>query len=270
MKTLKTLALAAAGTVLTVASLAAQTAVGQMQWGGVSNQSSAQNFANGCSGATGPVGANCTTYWSGIYTSPYLAQFSVSNPGSANLPPSPLLPPAGINSFGPTVDIYCVDFFNSAILGTSNVYYTNLGSDAADIGITTRSGATLTKYLEAAYLATQLSVYTDATNQGNINGAIWQIMTGTAPVYRHNGTKYGNSGIASWVANAAANYSSVNAYNWAVVTDVNAAGYTDAQTSQGGQEYLVNVTPEPATLILMGSGLAIMMLGMGYVKRFTA
>ena len=43
MKTLKTLALAAAGTVLTVASLSAQTAVGQMQWAGVGPNSVASH-----------------------------------------------------------------------------------------------------------------------------------------------------------------------------------------------------------------------------------
>ncbi len=269
MKALKALTLAAVGCFVVAGSLSAQTATGKLAWAGLGARSTYSHYANGC--VSPFLTGDCTSYWN-TYTSPYRAKLWVNDPGSAVVPPSALLPPAGVNSFGPVVDVYCVDFFNYAYTGTSgdNIFYTNLGSNPGDIGITTRSNTSLTQYLEAAYLATQLSVFTDAASQGNINGAIWQIMTGVAPMYRWTGSIWDNSAIDSWMATAAANYGSMNPYDWVVLTDMNAAGYTNARTSSGYQEYLVHATPEPTTMLLFGTGLAVMLLTVGYVKRLTA
>lgn len=134
----------------------------------------------GVNGAQNSYGTqNCRTTYAGcagatynICTSPYTAQFSVNNPGSAHLPPSALLPAAGINTFGPTSDIFCLGFQDPANTGISNVNFTNL-SDVADIGVTTRA-RTLTQYLKAAWLASQLTTYTGSV-AGNIQGAMWQV-----------------------------------------------------------------------------------------------
>ena len=70
---------------------------------------------------------------------------------------------------------------------------------------------------------------------------------------------------------AAANYTQVNASNWVVVTP---QGGTYG-TIDGSQEYItqVNITqvnPEPATLLLLGTGLMIMLFGAGTLRRLTA
>ena len=55
------------------------------------------------------------------------------------------------------------------------------------------------------------------------------------------------------------------------MTDQQSAGLAIGAANSGGQEYLTQVvTPEPATMVLLGSGLVIMMLGAGLVRRLNA
>ncbi len=245
MRTLKSLVLAAVGSALVAGTLAAQVS-GQVQWRGVNGAWS--GYSNSSTGSSP---------WY-VYTSPYRAGFNI--PG--NTPNSALLPPSGDGSFGPTVDIFCVDFIHEANTGTYNAWFSNLGGNLNE----TRFGASgLTQYLEAAYLAQQIEVVgASSQTAGDINGAIWQIMNGE-PKYRYSGGTWSATGINNWISLAQANYGSVNPDNWVVVTDQ----LSDGQ-SGGSQEYLTQVTPEPATMLLLGSGLMLMMLGAGAVRRLSA
>ena len=110
MRNLKAFVFVAAAGVLLAGSLQAQTRAGQVTWKGVNGASG--SYSNSSTGAAP---------WN-VYTSPYRAQFQI------NQAPSPLLPPAGTNSFGSTVDIFCVDFNNYANTGTYSANFTNLGS----------------------------------------------------------------------------------------------------------------------------------------------
>ena len=251
MRALKPLMLAAASCVALAQALPAQMASGKEKLTGV----------NGAS-ATYSDGVNS---WS-VYTSPYHAQFWV-NSGSSVVPPSTLLPPAGLNAFGPTTDVFCVDFNHESYIGTTyNTYYTNLGTNAGDLGVYTRSGHTLTQYLESAWLASQIKVVGNASAAAaDINGAIWQIMSGR-PQFRWTGFNWDASGINGWIADAGTNWGSVNASDWVVVTDQTAAGKGWQSGTAGSQEYITQVTPEPATLLLLGTGI-VMLFGAGIVRR---
>ena len=261
MVRIKSLVMAAAGCALTAVALQAQTGTGTLLQVGT-------NPNVGCwSLAADGSGAECG------YASPYFGQFR--NLTNLSGVPTWQLPAGGYgpsSAFGPTTDIFCVDFFHNISTGQMvDVYLTNLGADPGDVGSFTRSGS-LTAYLEAAWLSQQLPVVgLNTTAATAISGAIWQIMA-EQPLYLQiaggwyndyvNGSDHSGS-IDYWTQLAMQNWGSVSPNEWVVVTP------TDFRTG-GAQEFITQVTPEPATLVLMGSGLLIMMLGAGAVRRFTA
>ena len=263
MRSVRVFAFAVSACLLLAGSLQSQTATGSVKWMGV----------NGAWGSYNTTGGGAAEW--NVYTSPYRAAFSLaSNPSPA------LLPPAGTGGFGPTTDIFCVDFDHYANTGTNGAFFTNLGdaqTHAGWLGTYTRLGS-LQTYLAAAYLAEQ--VHANPSESGLLNGAIWQIMSGR-PNYWWNGSHW--KSVAATVSYAVnTGWQNVNAGNWVVVTDGargedggavlgNSQEYLSrvAPVPGNGPAYLSQVAPEPATLLLLGTGLVVMLIAAGAFRRPT-
>ena len=182
----------------------------------------------------------------GTQVGPYTAQVT-SYPGS------------------PLVTVYCVDYLHSISVGqswTANVSQLTLdGMATTRLGIAGDDGNALARYKKAIWLAAQFANNQDATSWMQIHSAIWTIVLGgndpTQPYYGQ---------YASWIFRAglaeAGGYYGFNFDDWRVVTDVRAddAGLVDASLQPGAQEYVMYVTPEPETVIMMLSGLLVLAL----------
>ena len=150
----------------------------------------------------------------------------------------------------PTISLFCVDVLNRITWGqqwTANVTSLALSS----IPNTRQGTGSLTNYRKAAWLTNQYSV-TSTTQWAGIQAAVWNLMNPGAP----------NGGPAEqyWLnqANTFSTSSGWGSYNWGqyfVLTPVGAAGLV---RGGGTQEFITTspfVTPEPATLLLLATGL---------------
>jgi hypothetical protein len=136
----------------------------------------------------------------------------------------------------------CVDFLHHVTNGQSwDAYVTSV--NAVSAGSLTRSHD-MSLYQKAAYLTTQYSTVSSARDIGDIQETIWNLFAASAPDPQ-----------TSWLAQANANYATagLNYNDWYVVTDANAFNGSNTST----QEFLIHVTstPEPASLVLLGTGL---------------
>jgi hypothetical protein len=242
--------------------LAEGQTLGNLQWVGTGSSFSS-SFRTGTSTVTAYAGAAYSANASLPTTAPWYLQAS--------------------NGFGPAVDILCIDFLHTALTTTYPAYFTNLRFDA----LTYTRGNDLDDYKRAAWLTTQMQTlpWTNAGRQdrAELHAAIWQIMTGTpTPTYARanvTGGSYTGSdlAIASWISLADQNRNAVNLAHFTVVTSscVTQAGHAGGGFTlpdNCGQEFLVRdttVTPEPATMILLATGL-MALVGAGVVTRGSA
>jgi hypothetical protein len=152
----------------------------------------------------------------------------------------------------------CVDFFHHVVQSPPSVWnanLTNLGSSTGIGSVTRFSGLAL--YQQAAWLSKQFAT-APTSEYGNIQAAIWTLFAPQSGPLPANVNPTPNT----WLAQAAAGYSTLDVANYWVVSDVRTHTIDDASAVQ---EFIIyddtfnpNVTPtpEPATLMLVATGIA--------------
>jgi hypothetical protein len=260
---------------ITPAALNAQTTVlGKMKWAGTN--SSFSWYWEHTVGTT-------TTYRNVMGGAPYSANLQFSGATA----PQWAVPAHGTTSFGPAVDIFCVDYNHTVntASGGYDAYFTSLGGT-----LTNTRSASKTNYLEAAWLASQMGQFgttttSDKAARAEIHAAMWWVMTGE-PLGSFGSWKGGTAShtslagfniinsTESWITQAQTKYTSVNPWEWTVVTDKCVTTAHDNLKNADAvdscsQEFLVynQAAPEPATIALLGTGLLATLAMTGIIRR---
>jgi hypothetical protein len=184
-----------------------------------------------------------STVANGVYVGPYRGVLG-SGPGA------------------PSIDVVCVDYFNDAYLNQQyTVHSTNLGTgwnaDAVRFGNT--SANSLLAYRQAAWLSWQFaSTPPSSAAWGTIHRSIWNIFT-PDPMF--------SSQLADWQTawNDWYNSAAGQSYDWNSVVVLTDASMQPGTPGIGGRQEFITTTPEPATLLLLSSGL-VFVLGLA-IKR---
>ena len=146
----------------------------------------------------------------------------------------------------------CVDFFHNVTIGQT--YSANLTQLAGGDLSNTRFN-NLEWYLQAAWLTQQYNSPDPGSNDNRriaIQAAIWNIFTPAAPDRDITGT---TNDSEYWInqARLASNWTSINISQFYVLTPTN---MSSASSSQEFLVYNPSAVPEPATLTLLGTGMA--------------
>lgn len=166
--------------------------------------------------------------------------------------------------------IYCVDKYhyvstaadkNPWTINATNLTESDMGQTRMGMGLSAPVARLI--YQKAAFLAALYD--SSGSNWGGIQGAIWY-MTSGAFFPAHPGSVLDPPPAwYTWVNSmvGTAQWNSFSFAEWYVVTDQNSSYSTNAAGEliddnpgwESRQEYLVHVTPEPATVLLLLSGL---------------
>lgn len=198
----------------------------------------------------------------------------------------------GPGQTGPTytTTMWCVDsqmYFSSGNTGLANItrlsslptaearYGTiNQPASVGDPGWTNGFGGVLdlaqTRFQMAAWLLEQYGSFPAGPTPGNssvnlaIQRAIWAITHNTTPGADTTGVSSlgvddtSSTDAAYWIKLAKSSYSSASLSNWAVVSWV--VDSSGNLLSDDKQTFLVQVTPEPGFYVLLGAGLALLLI----------
>ena len=171
---------------------------------------------------------------------------------------------------GQQVTLNCDDFFHEVAVG--DVWQANETSLGSGSNLSNTRFDNLALYQQAAWLTTQYAS-NPASNSSEsiaIQSAIWDLFQGPSAPLTANAPDPAISVVPQynssyWVTQAQTNYATAGLdYNsFYVLTDVNARTAADPNApydATSKQEFIVNTTPEPGTLVLMATGLFAMIV----------
>lgn len=159
----------------------------------------------------------------------------------------------------PVIDVWCLDFLNTINMNPRRANFTALTAGATDFNQRTRWGtAKLDAYKQAAFLTTLLApaaaLTGNATTVKAIHCTIWQLFaaSGLVDCSGVNTAPYQQMATDA----AAANYYGMNFRYWFVISPLELASYSGTNRPEAHwQELITHQTPEPASMVLVATGL---------------